>query len=101
MRHRWGSAAIASGACLGAGTALLVTGLFSHRPVLALLGSVLIGAWAGSAAAVAHAWLDWHRAHGSQVCLTCKKVHLHWPRGKRADCRRLAGFHADLRQQLK
>jgi hypothetical protein len=76
-----------------------MAGLFSHRLVLALLGSVLIGAWAGSAAAIACALLDWHRAHGSQVCLTYRRVHLHWPAGKRATCGRAAGFHASLRQR--
>lgn len=103
--HRWDNAAIASGACLGGGAALLMAGLFSHRLVLALLGAVLIGAWAGSAAVTAAVWLNWHRVHGSEVCYVGRARlhgrHLHWPRDKRAGCCRPPGFHADLRRQLK
>jgi hypothetical protein len=105
--RRWDNAAIATGACLGVGAALLMAGLFSHQPVLAGAGWLLVGAWAGSTAVVAAVWLNWHRAHGSEVCcvyrlrLHGRVRHLHWPMGKRGDCRHPVGFRANLRQRIE
>jgi hypothetical protein len=97
--RRWTIAGIAGGVCLSGGSVLQVVGVAYRLPVPYFVGLALVGLGVAVAAFILRAWVAWHRAHGTQVCLVYqvglfpRVRHLHWPKDRIVTCTKSAGFH--------